>query len=105
MDRRTFLTAVLGAVGTTALVGFARPKVATAGTIHPSEGILHELNASTVDDPGDGPGATVDKIQYRHRGPGRGRRRRPVWRTVCRRYRHRGRWHRRCRRERVWIYY
>jgi hypothetical protein len=28
-----------------------------------------------------------------------------VWRTVCRRYRRHGRWHRRCHRERVWVWY
>jgi hypothetical protein len=37
-----------------------------------------------------------------HRPPRRRRRR--VWRQVCRRYRSHGRWRTRCRRERVWVW-
>lgn len=95
MDRRLFLTGLLGLTGATLVAGLAAPGKAVAGIPGMSGGILDELDTSPNDTEGGDAGAAPEKVQYRRR------RRRPVWRTVCRRVRIRGRWHRRCRRVRV----
>ena len=100
MDRRLFLTGLLGLAGTAAAATIVRPGSAAAGIVNPGNGILDELDASAPD--------LMDADHRpRHRPPPRRprrRRRRQVWRRVCRRVRVHGRWQRRCRRERVWIW-
>ena len=101
MDRRSFLTGLLGLAGTAALASVVKPEIVQAGIVNPEDigsgsGILGDLE-----------GSEPDVVDVRHR---RGHwhrhhrhHRRRVWRRVCRRARIHGRWHRRCWRERVWI--
>jgi hypothetical protein len=111
MDRRTFLTGVLGLAGAAAVATAVRPVNAVAGVPN-TGGILDELEASATDAAaGDGE-AKVELVDHRrdHRrwrrhDRHRRRHRRRVWRRVCRRYRHHGRWRERCWRERVWVWY
>ena len=110
MDRRIFLTGVLGFAGAAAVATAIRPVNAVAGVPNP-RGILDELDASAPDAV-DGGEPEIQQADY-HRGhrprhhhrPRRRRQRRRVWRRVCRRYRHHGRWLQRCRRERVWAWF
>jgi hypothetical protein len=106
MDRRTFLTGVLGLAGAAAIATTARPVNAIAGVPNP-RGILDELDASTADIGDDGGKAEVELANHRrgHWHHPRRRHRKHVWRNVCRRYWHHGRWHRRCYRRRVWVWY
>lgn len=106
MERRLFLTGMLGVAGAAALASLAGPSKAVAG-IPGGNGILDELDKPDnavfeSDDP-----AEVDLISHHsHHGHWRWRRRRHrrrVWRRVCRRVWRHGRWHRRCWRERVWV--
>ncbi|WP_315920146.1 protamine-2 (modular protein) [Mesorhizobium sp. SP-1A] len=106
MDRRLFLSGMLGLAGSAALLSLAKPGQALAG-VHPG-GILDELDDRPLADGSDS--ATVEEAQYdpyyrRRRPPPRRRRRRRVWRTVCRRYWRHGRWRRRCYRRPVWVWY
>lgn len=97
MDRRLFLTGLLGLTGATLVAGLAAPGNAVAGIPNLSGGILDELDTPANDTAQAGDGRPVpENVQYRRR-----RRRRPAWRTVCRRVRIRGRWHKRCHRVRV----
>ncbi|MDX8452962.1 protamine-2 (modular protein) [Mesorhizobium sp. VK9D] len=104
MERRLFLTGMLGVAGAAALAGLAGPSKAVAG-IPAGNGILDELDKPdrTVFEDGDDR-AELEQVYHRHwhYGPRR-RRRRRGWRRVCRRYWRHGRWRRRCWRERVWI--
>jgi hypothetical protein len=111
MDRRTFLTGVLGLAGAAAGATAVRPVNAVAGVPN-TGGILDELEASATDVADDGGEPKIELVDYHghhhrhgHRHHHRRRHRRRVWRRVCRRYWHHGRWHRRCRRERVWVWY
>ncbi|WP_313192415.1 hypothetical protein [Shinella zoogloeoides] len=101
MDRRSFLTGLLGLAGTAALASVIKPEGVQAAIINPGDigsgnGILDELQSSEPD---------VMEVSHRrghwprHHRPHRRR----VWRRVCRRARVHGRWRRRCWRERVWI--
>lgn len=104
MDRRVFLTGMLGLAGAAAMAGALRPGSAVAG-IPAGNGILDELDAPAADILGPDP-AQAEPVQYRrHRPPPRPRRRRPVWRRVCRQYWDRGRRRVRCYRRRVWVWY
>ena len=109
MERRLFLTGMLGVAGAVALAGLAGPGKAVAG-IPGGNGILDELDKPDMAAfDGDEPAEVELVSHHRHRhhhGHGHWRRRRGrrrAWRTVCRRVWHRGRWHRRCWRERVWV--
>ncbi|MGN6769945.1 MAG: protamine-2 (modular protein) [Rhizobiaceae bacterium] len=111
MDRRTFLTGVLGLAGAAAMATAVRPVNAVAGVPN-TGGILNELEASATDAVDNGGEAKVELVDHRrdhrhwHRhGHHRRRYKRRVWRRVCRRYRHHGRWHQRCRREPVWVWH
>lgn len=100
MDRRLFLTGMLGLAGAAAMVAVARPGNALAGIPSTGKGILDELDKPSDDILGeDGPNIQndVEPVRWRHR------RRRRGWRRVCRRVWHRGRWHRRCFRRSFWI--
>jgi hypothetical protein len=113
MERRLFLTGMLGVAGATALASLAGPSKAVAG-IPTGNGILDELDKPDMlanpdeavfegDDQPD-----VELISHHHHGHWRRRRRRHrrrVWRRVCRRVWRHGRWHRRCWRERVWVWF
>ena len=110
MERRLFLTGMLGVAGAAALASLAGPSKAIAG-IPAGNGILDELDKpdNAVFD-GDDP-AEVELVSHHrhHHGGGhwrwRHRRgRRHGWRRVCRRVWRHGRWHRRCWRERFWIW-
>ncbi|TPN89470.1 protamine-2 (modular protein) [Mesorhizobium sp. CU2] len=102
MERRLFLTGMLGVAGAAALASLAGPGKAVAG-IPAGNGILDELDKpdNAVFD-GDEP-AEVEQVSHYHGHWRRRRRRRRGWRRVCRRYWRHGRWHRRCWRERFWI--
>lgn len=103
MDRRSFLTGMLGLAGAAAIITAVKPSTALAGM--PSRpGILDELE--TVDT-ADGNSTDIELVNHRRdhrRHHPRRPRRRQEWRTVCRRYRRHGRWYRRCHRERVWVW-
>jgi len=109
MDRRLFLTGLLGLAGGAALISVARPGNALAG-VPDGRGILDELDEpeTAVFDGEDGkPEAELVDHRRWHRRPDRRhhrRRRRRVWRRVCRRYWRHGRRVTRCYRERVWIW-
>ncbi|RJG44156.1 protamine-2 (modular protein) [Mesorhizobium sp. DCY119] len=109
MDRRLFLTGMLGLVGGAALVSVARPASALAG-IPDGSGILDELNQpETAVFDGQDDQAEVELVDHRrsHRRHDRRhnrRHRRRVWRRVCRRHWRHGRRITRCYRERVWIW-
>lgn len=105
MDRRLFLTGMLGVAGATAVASVLRPAEALAGMPSARPGILDELDAPEADIPDAE--ATVEPVWHRgypHRRWRRRRRRRRTWRRVCERYWRRGRWRRRCYRRRVWIW-
>ncbi len=104
MDRRLFLTGMLGFAATAAVATVARPTGALAG-VPGGNGILDELEAPTADFlDGDTP-AIAEPVNHRpgHHRPRR-RRRRRVWRRVCRRYWRHGRRITRCYRTRVWVW-
>jgi len=100
MDRRLFLTGMFGIAGAAALASVVRPINATAGVPGARSGILDELDAPAAGvSEGEDTQAEVQPIQYRRR------RRRRVWRRVCRRYWRYGRVRTRCYRRRVWVWY
>jgi len=112
MDRRLFLTGLLGIAGAATMAKVAGPSAAEAGVMN-ANGILDELADSTPDvtNVDHRPGHwrrhrdRRDWRRHHHRGdfhrPRRPRRR--PWREVCERYRRHGRWYRRCWREPVWM--
>lgn len=109
MDRRLFLTGVLGLAGTAAVIRVIGPTPAEAG-IPSGAGILDELDETAGDIVELDDEATVQQVWHRdwHR-PRRRRRRRRRWATrrVCRRVWRNGRRRVRCWRERVrvWVYF
>lgn len=105
MDRRLFLTGMLGLAGAAAITS-VRPDNALAG-VPTGRGILDELDAPAADLlEEDDPEVEAEPVRHRswHRRRRR-RRRRRAWRRYCRRYWRAGRWRRRCRRRRVWVWY
>ena len=107
MDRRLFLTGLLGVAGAAAVVRVMQPAEALAGVPNVGDGILDELNASEPEF-FDGNDEAVEAEPVWHRGRphrGRRRRRRRAWRRYCRRQFFNGRWRRRCFRRRVWVWY
>lgn len=108
MDRRLFLTGLLGVAGAAMVARVVQPERALAGVPNVGDGILDELKSSEPEffDGGD---ETAEAEPVWHRGrPHRGRRRRRrrrAWRRYCRRQFFAGRWRRRCFRRRIWVYY
>lgn len=108
MDRRLFLTGMLGVAGAAAVGTLSRPGSALAGVPETRGGILDALDTPATDEFGDdftGDGADaaeLEPVQYRRR---RRRQRRRVWRRTCRRVWYRGRRRLRCYRRRVWIWF
>ena len=111
MERRLFLTGMLGVAGAVAFASVAGPGRAIAG-IPQGNGILDELDKP---DPAVFEGDDQVELEqvahyrgYRRRHYGHyrrhGGRRRRVWRRVCRNYWRHGRRHVRCWRERVWVW-
>ena len=116
MDRRLFVTGLLGAIGTagiaTVLTRQAEALAAVpSGALAPQSDALPELPKLPES---DGPLAKLDEgwewddgdegFELAHY-PGRRRRRRVRrWRRVCRRWWHNGHWRRRCRRRPHWVY-
>jgi hypothetical protein len=103
MERRAFLTGLLGVAGTVALAGAAQALPLGRTMELPGldlDQIDSAMKGGTTPD-----GTPVEKAQVSVQIGPRGHRhrhRRPRWRTVCSRHRYRGRWVRRCRRVRVW---
>lgn len=117
MDRRLFLTGLLGIAGAATIGRIVQPESASAGVPGGSMGILDELKEPVVDAADDAavepelvdhrPGHYGRHRRYygpRHHYRPHRRRRRRAYRRVCERYRRHGRWHRRCYRRRVWVY-
>jgi hypothetical protein len=103
MDRRLFLTGMLGLAGATALSSVVMTDSAQAG-IPTGKGILDELDAPAEEfEEGNLEAEPMNHRRGHHRR--RRRRRRRVWRRYCRREWYHGRWRRRCRRRRVWVWY
>jgi hypothetical protein len=105
MDRRLFLTGMLGIAVAATLAVVAKPNIAEAGIPSAKGGILGELDGPADEFLEDQSQADsqpeVEQVQYwRYR-----RRRRRVWRRVCRRYRRHHRWVTRCYRRVVWVWY
>lgn len=115
MDRRVF---VAGLLGVAAATGFAAalPRQARAlplvpPGLKPEEDVLPRLTESDAPlteldedwelDDGEEEGFQPARHRRRHR---RRRRRVRRWRRVCRRWKHKGHWHRRCRRRPHWVY-
>ena len=107
MERRLFLTGMLGVAGAAALASLAGPSKAVAG-IPKGNGILDQLDKPdmAVFEGDDQPEVELVshhrhhwRWRHHHR---RGRRR--VWRRVCRRVRRHGRWYRHCWREHIWVW-
>lgn len=121
MDRRLFLTGLLGIAGAAAVGAAVRPETAEAGVVDAS-GILDEIDAPVAGEIEDGEvEGEVENVYHRrwhrprrrpygwrrrhYRRHYRRQRRRRVWRRVCRRYWNGYRWRRSCRPRRVWIWY
>ena len=83
MDKRLFLTGLLGVIGT-AGIATVLPRRAEALTAVPNIG-------EPLEDVDEG-------FELAHMG------RHHRWRRVCRRYWHHGHWHRRCHRQGFWIW-
>jgi hypothetical protein len=117
MDRRLFVTSLLG-VGATAALGVVLPRQAEAlvavppRTLSPSSGLPDlnapdELNAPDVLDAPDAEATRpesqweddVEFVNHRRR-----RRRVRRWRRRCRRHWYHGHWRRRCRRVPYWVW-
>ncbi|AZO50944.1 MAG: protamine-2 (modular protein) [Mesorhizobium sp.] len=104
MDRRLFLTGMLGLAGAAAVVSAVRPISAVAGIPDAGSGILDELEAQDRQAWEDD-GTEADLQTVSHRYWRRRRRRRRAWRRYCRTYWRYGRLRRRCYRRRVWIWF
>ena len=112
MDRRLFLTGLLGVVGTTAVASvFPRPAEALVAV--PPEGFLPESVLPDLEDPAEELDENIELVsRRRRRNRRRGRHRRHHFhhrrryhhygyrRRRCRGYWHHGYWRRRCRRRR-----
>ncbi len=109
MDRRLFVTGLLGVAATTGFAA-ALPRQARALTSVPtkspvpeSDDVLPKLTESdaplTELDDGEDEGFQPVRHRRRHR-----RRRVRRWRRICRRWKYRGHWRRRCRRRPHWVY-
>lgn len=115
MDRRLFLTGVLGAAGTAALTA-AMPREARALATGPLEdttpggSLFDELQTGAIEDGSEAEGVELARHggphrRRRHRRRRRRRRRVRRYRRHCRRYRNRwGHWRRRCRRVPFWAW-
>ncbi|QKC73433.1 protamine-2 (modular protein) [Mesorhizobium loti] len=106
MERRLFLTGMLGVVGAVAVASVAGPGRAVAG-IPQGNGILDKLDKPDPAVFEGGEEVELEQVSHR-RGHYRYRRRhggrRRGWRRVCRSYWRHGRRHVRCWRERVWLW-
>jgi hypothetical protein len=118
MDRRLFVTSLLGA-GATAALGVALPRQAEAlvavppRTLSPSSGLPDlnapdELNAPDSFDAPDAEAASPDPweddVEFVNHRRRRRRRRVRRWRRHCRRHWYHGHWRRRCHRVRHWVW-
>jgi hypothetical protein len=113
MDRRLFLTGLLGVAGSAALVT-AMPREAQALATGPLDDatpggtLFDELKSGAIEDGSEPEGVEVAYHHgRRHHRRWRRRRRRRVrrWRRRCRRHRNRwGHWRRRCRRVPFWAW-
>lgn len=115
MDRRLFLTGILGIAGATAIGTLSRPGSAMAGMPETRGGILDALDTPVTDEwsddfASDDADAKLEPAQYRRRRERvhrrqRRRQKRRSWRKVCRRVWYRGRRQVRCYRKRVWVWF
>ena len=105
MDRRLFLTGLLGVAGTTG-IAFVLPRQAEALAAVPLGGAAPKRDTLLPKLPEFGePSGEMDEgeeldegVELAHMG------RHHRWRRVCRRYWHNGHWHRRCHRRPFWIW-
>ena len=115
MDRRLFLSGLVGAVGTTVIAGaIPRQAKALATLASPAESAASDPDIlPKLDSPDWGLESgeeSNDDIElawhegHSHRRRRRRRRRVRRWRRVCRRYWYNGGWRRRCRRRPFWIW-
>lgn len=107
MDRRLFLTGLLGAAGAAAMVA-ALPRQAEALAIGPLDDTTPDVGVKPEAAAEEMAGADGVETAW-HRGRPHHHRRRRVrrrrWRRACRRYRNRwGRWVNRCRRVPYWAW-
>lgn len=108
MERRLFLTGMLGVAGAVAFASVAGSGRALAG-VPQGNGILDELDKPEAAVFESDDGVELEQVSHRRRHRYYGdryygeRRRRRGWRRVCRRYWRHGRRHVRCWRERVWL--
>jgi hypothetical protein len=119
MDRRLFVTGLLGA-GATAALGVALPRQAEAlvavppRAVSPSSGLPDlnapdEFNAPDALDAPDAEAASPDSpweddVEFVNHRRRRRRRRVRRWRRQCRRHWYHGHWRRRCHRVRHWVW-
>jgi hypothetical protein len=112
MDRRLFLTGMLGVAGTAAVCTAIGPHQAVAGVPAARDGILDELDLPQADLVEGEDDAQVELVRdhwerrdwRRHQRRHRRRHRRRVWRRVCHRVWRHGRRVTRCHRRRVWVW-
>ena len=116
MDRRLFVTGLLGVVGTTGFA-FVLPRQAEAlaavplgGPAPKPDSVLPKLDGplGKLDEEWEIDGEELDEgFQPAYHLPGHRRRRVHRWRRVCRRWWHNGHWHRKCRRRPhfIWLWF
>jgi hypothetical protein len=107
MDRRLFLTSLVGVGATTAVACVLSPQAQALVTVPPGKPLpshpdgLPDLTAPGLDLNATAPELDSGDIEYvSHRRRRRVRR----WRRHCRRYWHNGYWRRRCRRVPFWAW-
>jgi hypothetical protein len=97
MDRRLFLTGLIGLAGAATLLKVAQPQNALAGVPSVGTGILDELDRPTDDIVEPDPARpNAEPVRWRHWEHRHGWRHRRGWRRVCRTYWRHGRRYRRC---------
>lgn len=117
MDRRLFVTGLLGVVGTTGIASVLPRPVEALAAVPPvdpisqldvplpklpeSGGGLGQLDTGMEPDDEEELGDGFELASYKVRR----RRRERRWRRICRRYWHNGHWHRRCRRRPYWLWF
>ena len=117
MERRLFLTGLIGVAGVTGIAATLPRQALAAVPMGPApqpDSILPDLSAPADEpiEPGvleelneqDEMGELDEGVQLAHYPRRRRRRRVRRWRRRCRRRWHNGYWRRRCRREPFWVY-
>lgn len=109
MDRRLFVTTLLGAAGVAALTVVLSPSSEAVAKVllddSPKPNILPDLEdlQAEPDEPGGGLAEDEEQLAY-HMGHKHRRRRVRRWRRVCRREWWQGHYRRRCRKHPFWVW-